>query len=136
MTEDFYSRHVSVDPVFDSVAALYLYEKMDDRKDEVVYELSDSVVLLDFEESAWERSNLKSRYMTGWHRESSKFKVRKVRKRINVTVCRKGHLLSGNTLFHNGANTCKTCNAEYARKWRRKQKEREGLKGSGIPLRV
>jgi len=132
MLEDFYARHISMDPVFDSVAAVFRYEAMDEAIAEVHEELLDSVVLLDFEESAWERSNLKSRYMTGWHKESNKFKVRKVRKRINVITCRKGHPMEGNTLFHNGANTCKTCNAEYARKWR--LRKREKILGEGKEL--
>lgn len=128
MTEDLqFSHHFSMDPVFDSVSALYAYEKLDDADSGVTRELSDSVVLMDFEEIAWNRSKVKSDVMRGWHKEANRFRVKKVRKRINASVCRKGHPLEGNILIHNGANTCKTCNAEYWKEWKQRRKEKKGL---------
>ena len=131
MNEDYqFSHHFSSDPVFDSVCALYAYQKMDDAKDEVISELADSVVLLDFEEYAWNRSTVKSGQMAKYYKDTKQFLVPKKRKRINIEVCRKGHPLLGNSLKHNGAITCKTCNAEYARKWRRKKRDGIDLRDS------
>jgi hypothetical protein len=65
--------HFSMDPVFDSVAALYLYDSMEDTEDGVRAEVSDSVVMMDFQELAWIRSNNKSGEMRGWWKDLRKF---------------------------------------------------------------
>lgn len=126
MNEPF-EHHFSCDPVFDSVVALYAYDRLGNDSG-VRRELSDSVVLLDFSEYAWTRSRVKSDSMKDWHKDNDKFRVRKVRKRPNELVCRKGHPMTPeNTSMHNGAKTCKQCNASYFREWSRRKKEKKGL---------
>ena len=60
-----FTHHFSMDPVFDSVAALYLLDSMD-ADEEARRDAEDSVVLLDFQELAWTRSSTKSAVMKTW----------------------------------------------------------------------
>ncbi len=54
-----YERPRSMDPVFESVCALFACDKLGCDSD-IRHEVSDSVVLLDVEEFSWIRSKVKS----------------------------------------------------------------------------
>lgn len=68
-----FEHHFSLDPVFDSVAAMYAYARLGNGEPGVMAELSDSVVLLDFEDYAWNRSRAKSAIMRDWWKTLRKF---------------------------------------------------------------
>lgn len=76
-------RHFNLDPVFSCVCALYACDRLGIDSG-IRAEVSDSVVLLDFEDHAWHRSKAKSGIMREYHNDVKQF----MRRNLNVTkVC-------------------------------------------------